>query len=54
MLQVDVRSDIADPIKRVGFQNAVAEGVSPDPADDGENVVHCFRGQPLLQQLRLK
>lgn len=40
-------------ILRVGVQDAVAEGVSPDPAHDSESVIYSFWGGPLLEQLCL-
>ena len=54
MLQIYVRSDVTDPVERVGLQNAVAEGIRPHSANDVENVIHCLRGQDLLEQLCLK
>ncbi|MNG09015.1 hypothetical protein D3C84_924100 [compost metagenome] len=54
MFQVDVRSDVADPVERIGFKDSVAEGIGPNPADYGEDIVYRFWGQALLEQLRLK
>ncbi|MNI74298.1 hypothetical protein D3C73_1303760 [compost metagenome] len=54
MLQVDVSSDVTDSIKRIGFEDAVAKGISPDPTDDGKNVIHSLRSQTLFEQLRLE
>ena len=44
VLKVDVRTDVADSVQWVGFQDAVTEGVSPDASDDGEDVVYCLWG----------
>lgn len=47
MLQVEVRSEVNDPIERVSFQDVVGEGISPDPANEGEKCRSLYSGPSL-------
>lgn len=54
MFQVNVRAYVADSVERVGFQDAVAKGASPDSANSGKDIVHGLWSQALFEKLRLE